>query len=228
VGFADLDDERVKFVVVAGEGGTVFMGALGRKGLLGEGLDVGVFGFFRCEAVADYDAAQIFVDDHGGRIEGVEQDGIGGFGTDAGKGEQLLADGKRRSEGSRAEGFDVAAVARIEKGNEGLEGCRFAEHESGGADEVTKVCFGDCAQAVDREDAARFEIGDGALDTFPGGVLCEVCADDDFEGGLGWPPLLRAEALDEVLVHRTQSTCRLAPIGVCGSRVILGHHCLRS
>ena len=159
------------------------------------------------------DAAQVLVDDHGGSVERVEQDGVGGFGTDTGEGEQLVADDVGMVDGSGSQVVHVAGVVRVEESDEGFEGGGFAQHETGGADEIAELGFGDGAQAIDGERAAGFEVGDGALDGFPGGVLGEVGADHDFEGGLGGPPLLGAETLDEVVVKGAQAARRIGSSG---------------
>ena len=121
-------------------------------------------------------------------------------------------------EGRVAEGVHLAAVVCVKKSDEGFEGGGFAQHESGGSDEVAEIGFGNGAQAVDGEDAAGFEVRDRALDGFPGGVLGEVRADDDFEGGFGGPPLLGSEALDEMVVHGAQATGGWSGIGSTGLR----------
>jgi hypothetical protein len=165
------------------------------------------------------DAAQVLVDNHGGRVERVEEDGVGGFGTDAQKGEQLLADGVGIGEGSAAECVHLAGVVRVEESDEGFEGGGFAQHETGGPDEIAEIGFGDGAQAVNGENAACFKVGDGSLDRFSGGVLGEVGADDDFEGGFGGPPLLGTETLEEMLVHRTQAAGGWVGMAATGLRL---------
>lgn len=102
VRFADEDDERMEFVAVASKVFRVAGGSIRSKGLLGQGLNFGVFCVLRRKTVADDDAAQILIDHHDGGAEGVEEDGVGGFGADAEEGEQLAADNGRIVEGGAA------------------------------------------------------------------------------------------------------------------------------
>lgn len=220
VAFADFDDEGVEFVVVAGEGRGRFrrLAGLRRKGLLGKRLEVGVLCVFRKQAMAGDDAAEVFVDDHGRGVEGVEQDGIGGFGSDARQGEQLVANGMRRAAGRGAKDFHGAAVVGVEEGHERFEGRGLAQHKARGADEGAQFGFGNRTQPGDVQDAVRLEAGDGALDAGPGGVLGKVRADDDFEGGFRGPPLLRPKALDEAVVEGAQAEGSFGCGGVVGLR----------
>ncbi len=217
VQFADVDDERVKFVVMAGQLGGVFGWATGRRGegLIGEGLDFGVLCFFGNERVTRNDAAQVFIDDHRGRVEGIQEDGVGCFGTDAGERQQFFANLVRGTAGGFLEVLDGSAVFLIKKGDEGLQRCRLAQHETGGPDEIAEFLFGNRAEGGDGKDIASFEAGNRAFHAFPGGVLGQVGADNDFESGFRGPPLLRTETLDEMVVHGAQATRGSAPI--CGS-----------
>jgi hypothetical protein len=160
--------------------------------------------------VADRDAPQVFVDDHGRDVESVEKNGISGFWTYTGEGEELLTDCRRVENSGPMQRFDLAGVVRIEKGDEGLERGCLTQHETGRPDKNAEFGFGYFSQASDGKDAACFEIGDGTLDTFPGGVLGEVGADDDLECGFCGPPLLRAETSNETVVHDTEPSGRIA------------------
>ena len=55
------------------------------EGLDGESLNFGIFRLTGQQTMAGDDATEIFVDDHCGMAEGVEEDGVGGFGADAGE-----------------------------------------------------------------------------------------------------------------------------------------------
>lgn len=206
---AYVDDERVEFVVMTGKVFGLPEGAFRGEGLVGEGLNVDILCVIRDEGVTDGDAAQVFIDDHGWDIEGVEENRIGGFGTDAGEGEEVLADCRSVKDSSPMQCFDLAGVMGVEKGDEGFERGRLAQHETGRADEIAEFGFGDFSQASDGKDAACFEIGDGTLDAFPGGVLGKVGADDDFEDGPRRPPLLWAESFDEMVIHGAEPTSRI-------------------
>jgi hypothetical protein len=114
VRFADVDDEGVKLVVVAGEVFGFFGGLFRGKGLFGESLYFGILRMTRNQGVTDGDAAQVFIDHHGRDIEGVEENRIRRFGTDAGKSKELLADCGSVGERGLTDGFQLAIVVRVE------------------------------------------------------------------------------------------------------------------
>jgi hypothetical protein len=220
---SDLNHEGVEFVVVTGKFFGAFSLLIGGESLFGEGLDFGILCVLVDEGVANGDAAEVLVDDHGGGVERVEEDGVRRFGADVGEGEELLAHGWGIGESGVAEGVHAAVVMGVEEGDEGLEGGGFAEHEAGGANELAEFFFGEFAEAGDGEDAMRLKVGNGALDRFPGGVLGEEGADDDFKSGLSGPPLLGAVEGDEMVVERAQaaggrgfSNRQVALCGFCG------------
>lgn len=205
VPFAGFDDQGVELVVVAGESVGRFVVAFRGESLLGEGLDLGVFCVVGGEAVANGDATEVFVDNHGGDTQGVEENGIGGFGANAGEVEEVVASGFRIGVSATSKGGHAAFVLGVEKSDEGFEGRGFAQHETRGADEIAELGFRDRAETTDGEDAASAQVGNGALDGFPGGILGEVGTDDDFEGCFRRPPLLRAPGCNEALVHRVEA-----------------------
>ena len=205
VPFAGFDDQGVELVVVAGESVGRFVVAFRGESLLGEGLDLGVFCVVGGEAVANGDAAEVFVDHHGGDAQGVEENGIGGFGANTGEIEEVIANGFLIGVSATSKGGHAAFVFGVEKGDEGFEGRGFAQHETRGADEIAELSFGDRTEAADGEGAASAQVGNGAFDGFPGGILGEVSADDDFEGRFGRPPPLRAPGCNEALIHRVET-----------------------
>src|SRR5215831_8706012 len=119
---------------------------------------------------------------------GVEQDGVGGFGADATKSEQLLTEHARRC-GKKA--TERPSVAGIEKGHKGLESLRFLPEVTGGADRSREPRGRYPLNRQRRQQLSRTEIGDGALDVFPRSVLGEDGAKDDLEAGTARPPVLR-------------------------------------
>ena len=206
VGFADGYGEGVELVEELGVsrdgiGGEGLAGEIG-KGFVGNGLAVGGE-----ERVAVGDAAEVFVGDGDGVAEGVEKDGIGGFRADARQGKETLAELGRGRGGHAAK---RAGELGVEQGNEGFERGRLARVEAGGLDEAAELVEGDGAETGDGERTGAVEIGDGALDGLPGGVLGEVGADDDFDGGFGRPPVLRAVSGGELIVHAAEA------LGGCG------------
>jgi hypothetical protein len=203
---ADVDDERMEFVVMAGEVLGAFGPAFRGESLFGERLNFSIFCVIRDKGVTNGNAAQVFIDDHGRGVEGVEENGVGGFGADTGESEELSTDCGCVMDDRLMQRFDLAGVTCIEKCDEGFECGSLAQHETGRADEVTEFRLGDFSQAFDREDAACFETGDGTLDTFPGRVLGKVGADDDLEGGLRGPPLLWSAERNEATIHGTETT----------------------
>ena len=76
--------------------------------------------------------------------------------------------------------------------------------KAGGQDEALQVSA--CAQAFHGQGSGGAQVVEGALDGFPGSVLSEVGAEDDFKGSLGRPPVLRAVGRGEVfVVHAAQA-----------------------
>lgn len=105
-----------------------------------------------------------------------------------------------------AKGGHASFGRGVEESDEGFERSSFAQHEAGGANEVAELSFGNRTESADGEDAASAQVGNGAFDGFPGGILGEVSADDDFERGLRRPPLLRAPGCNEAVIHRVEAT----------------------
>ena len=68
--------------------------------------------------------------------------------------------------------------------------CERAVGTAGGA---SAVSFAD----GNGEGAGGAEVGEGEGDGGPSGVLSEVCAEDDFKTGAGWPPVLLAVGREE-------------------------------
>lgn len=157
------------------------------------------------ETVAGDHATEVLVDNHGGNAEGVEEDDVGGLGADAGEVQEILADGRGVLKSGTTQGCHATAVGVIQERDEGFEGGSFAPHEAGGADEGAEFGFRNRAKAAQGEGAVGAEAGNGELDGLPGGVLGEVGADDDFEGRLCGPPLLRTPGLDEAVVHGAEA-----------------------
>lgn len=211
VGFADGYGEGVELVEELGVG----WDGIGGEGLAGE-MSEGFIGDSGAgaggaagseESVAVGDAAKIFVGNRDGVTEGVEQNGIGGLRADAGEGEEKLA---KVGGGGGGHAAKRAGEFGVQEGNKSFECGGFAGIKAGGLDEAAELVEGNGAETGDGERAGAAEIGDGALDGFPGGVLGKVRADDDFEGGFGRPPVLRTVGSGETVVHGAQAA------GGCG------------
>jgi len=161
-----------------------------------------VAGRGRQKPVTLSDAAQVLVGDGNGMAEGVEKDGVGGLGTDAGKSQQSKAQCCCRS---RGEAFERAAELLVEHGYEGLECRSLARMKAGGLDEALQFFERERAQAFHGEGSGCAQIGERAFDGLPSGVLREIGAEDDLKGSLGRPPVLRAVSLEELVVHPAEA-----------------------
>jgi len=205
VGFADGDGECVELVE---ERAQVFLriGGEGSASELDEGVVAGpiLSGWRDEESVTLGDAAEIFVGDGDGVAEGVEKDGVGGFRTNAGELEQTAAQGGR---GRGGEAMERAGEFLVEHGDEGFERGRFAREETGWANEFLETVERKRAEAGQAERTGGTEIGEGAFDGFPGGVLREVSAEDNLKTCAGGPPVLRTIAGEEAIVHAAQALC---------------------
>jgi len=76
-----------------------------------------------------------------------------------------------------------------------LERGRFARVKAGGLDEALQLPEGERPQAIHGQRSGRAQVSERALDGLPGGVLSEVCAEDDFKRSIGRPPMLRTVGL---------------------------------
>jgi len=164
VGFADHDDEGVEFVVVLSSGFGWFVVERVNR----EGLDFVVLCFFGQELVAGCYSAKVFVNDHGGVVEGVEEDGVGGFGADSWKSEEFGAGDVGWFGG---EVVEAAMIFGVQEGDECFEGGGFANHIAGGSDELAKLVFGEVADGGDGVGVLFGEVLDGVFYGSPGGVL---------------------------------------------------------
>ena len=119
----------------------------------------------------------------------VEQDGIGGFRTNALNGEELLP---QHGGGSAEHYGERTAMLFSKKRNECLELAGLLPEVAGGADEAGEFRRGNIRHGGGRKEFRLAEIGDGAGGVHPSGVLDEDGAGDDFEGRLPGPPVLPA------------------------------------
>ena len=87
--------------------------------------------------------------------EGVKQNGVGSFGTDAGRREKPPA---KSGCGSCSESRERAAEFGIEHGNECLERKRLAGEETGRLNEAAQFGEGNRPQAVERERAGAAKV----------------------------------------------------------------------
>jgi hypothetical protein len=154
---------------------------IGREGLARE-LDEGLVALAtgrRCEQpMADGDAAQIFVGDGNGVIESVEKDCVGSFRTNPGKREQT---GAERCSWSGCKLVERTRELFVEHGDKCLERGGLAGVESRGANESLQIFERDRPEPIERQRACCSKVGQGTLDGFPGGVLGEIGAEDDFK-----------------------------------------------
>jgi hypothetical protein len=102
---------------------------------------------------------------------------------------------------------------------EGSEAPGFDVEVTGGPDEPGEPGLGKGEKAVRIKEMGGFEIGDGAFDVGPVGILGEDGADTDLEGGIAGPPVLVSEVCAEQGIDAGQAG--VDTIGRCGRSV---HH----
>ncbi len=202
MGFAHGDREGMKLV----EEACLAPGGIGGEGLAGEGgqrlipLAI-VAGRGQEKPVTLCDAAQVLIGDGNGMAEGVEQDGVCGFQTNTGQGQQAAAQGGC---GNGGELLERSGKLGVEHGDKCLERGRFAGVKAGGLDEALQLSEGERAQAVHGQCSRRAQVVERALDGLPGCVLREVGAEDDLKTSFGWPPVLGTIGLGQLIVHAAQ------------------------
>jgi len=172
--FADPDELGVEVLPVIDEAGSR-MFAVG----LAEVLEGGILGIGVAPAVTGEDAAGVGVDDEPRMAAGVEEHGIGGFGSDTGDGEQAVADFVG---GALEEGVEAGVEGLDEDFDERAQASGFDAVATRGADPVGDGLFGSVVDGEGMEGVGVAEAGDGLLDVFPAGVLDEDGADADLEG----------------------------------------------
>jgi hypothetical protein len=106
---------------------------IGRKRFQEESAPVLVAVIGRTEADAAHNAPRVGVDNEGRQAGGVEDDGVGGLGTDSGRGYEPFANGVERLAEEHAE---AAAVVLVEHGDEGFDLCRLGVEIAGRADDL--------------------------------------------------------------------------------------------
>jgi hypothetical protein len=170
-------------------------------------------------AVAFEDAAGVGVDDEDRMAGGIEEDGVGGFGTDAVDGEKLRAKGLRLG----ARHFrDRALVRGVEEADKGFQLFGFLAEVAGRANEFFKVWRRGRFDGARREELFAAQVFDGGLDVGPRSVLNEDGPYDDLEPSAAGPPVLRAVGGEQGIVVEAQ-WCR---IGKCGGVWLGRHRCL--
>ena len=187
--FADGDEEGVAFVVELGVGGEVGLAVVLDEVVVGVGVE---------EAVAGEDAIGIRVDNEDLAVEGVEEDGVGGFAAYAVDGEEVFAKG---GQGDVCEGVEVGVVFFDEPADEVFEAFGFDVVVACGANGFGEFEEAGVLDGLGGEEVSFFEAVDGAFDVGPVGVLGEDGADENLEGGIGGPPVLRAVVIEEGMVE---------------------------
>jgi hypothetical protein len=182
--FASLNDQSVKFVEEL---------VIARKTGFERGAELLVGGFGMCEVVSFEDAASVGVNDEDRVLPGVEQDGVSGFWANAAKTEKLLAKDFR---GRGEEAIERAVVFNEEKISEGLESFGLLAVVAGRAEARGELRGRDLTDCLWRQEFLVTEIGDNAFDVFPGRVLSQDGANDNFETGAARPPVLAAQLFE--------------------------------
>ncbi len=171
----------------------------------------------RQEPMALDDAAQIFIGDWNGMAESVEKNRIGCLGTNAGKSQKTAS---QSISGCGGKSIERTGELGVEQSDKSFERGSFARGKAGGLDEALEFFEGERAQAVNSKRSRLAQIVERALDGLPGGILREICAEDDLKGRLCGPPVLRAIGMGEPLVHFAQA--------LGGSGFGRGHGCLQN
>ena len=203
MGLAHGDREGMKLV----EEARLVSGGIGGEGLAGE-IGQGIVsraiaaGSGRQKPVALRDAAQVLVGDGNGMAECVEQDGVGGLRSNAGKGQQT---GAQCGRGRGGEILERTAEFLVEHGYKFLERGRFASVKAGGLDEALQLPEGERTQAVHGQRARLAQVSERSLDGLPGCVLGEVSAEDNFKRSFGRPPVLGTVGLEKSVVHPAEA-----------------------
>ena len=148
------------------------------------------------------DAAQVLVGHRNRVVQGIKQDRVGGLRAYAGQQQQTAPEsGGRRGR----ELIERTGKLRVQQFNEGLERRRFARLEAGRANQIPQLIERSRAQALQCQGSCPAQILQRSLDGLPGGVLRQIGAENDFEGGLRGPPVLRAVSLRKPIVHPAQA-----------------------
>jgi hypothetical protein len=168
----------------------------GKRGFY-QGAEFLVGHVLRDEAVTGEDTLGVGVDDEGVLVAGIKKDGVGGLRADAVDGEELFAE---LGSGSLKHAREGTGVFRAKEADEGLQFFGFLAEIAGGADQGSEASKGNALKSAGGKEMLAAQVGDGALDVEPGSILSEDSADDDLEGCLCRPPVLRAEVVKESLV----------------------------
>ena len=147
------------------------------------------------------DAPEVLVGYGNGMVEGIEQNGVGGLRPYAGQNQQPAA---KCGRGGSRECIERAGELLVQHGHKGFECRRLAGVKAGGTNEALQLAEAQRAQAVQGERTGRAQVGKGAFDGLPGGVLREIGAQDDFKASLGRPPMLRAVCFGKPIMHGPQ------------------------
>ena len=157
------------------------------------------------EKVAFKDAARVGVHDEHGVFASVEEDGVGGFRADATQGQELFAKSGGRS-GEKT--IKRAAMVFVQEGHEVFEGFGFLAVVTGGTEMSGKPDRRDFLDGGRGEQPGTAQVGDGTFDVFPGRVLREDSAYDNFEAGAARPPVLRAMGGEERVEQHGDASSR--------------------
>ena len=153
--FADVDDERVKFVEEL---------VIGGEGRFEHFADFIVSDFGMNVAVALQDSASVGVDYKDGMFAGVEKDRVGGFRADSAESEKLRAEDVG---GSCEKAPERACVGRVKEVHEGLERFGFLAEVAGGAEKLGQSRGANAADGLRREQTRIAQVANGAFDVAP-------------------------------------------------------------
>lgn len=178
---ADMHDQRVELVEPT---------AVTRGMSLKHPSNVFVLGVSTDPTVATEQSLRVGVYDEDRVLARVQENRIGGFRPYTEDREKLLPQLDR---GGREHAADRSLVLAVEKLAEGFELSRLLSEITGGANQSLEPWQGGALDSPRRQQTRRTELSEGKLDVFPGRVLGQNGADDDFKRSLPGPPVLGAE-----------------------------------
>ncbi len=154
------------------------------------------------QAQPRHDPPRVRVDHKDRLARRVQDDRVGGFGTDAVDREQFRA----QCRGVEAEqARQTAAMFREQIARERFQLLRLEVEIAGRANQTREARGGRAVHPRRVQQPRALEIRDCLLDIRPRGVLRQDRADDDFECAVAGPPVLRAEARVQPRVDVSES-----------------------
>lgn len=135
------------------------------------------------------DSARIGIHNENSMLAGIEEDGVGSFGTDAMNSKELFP----KSRGWSSKHFCKRAVMlQSQVADKLFQFACFLTEVAGRTDQASELPQRDSFHGIDGKQLFSSQGGDGALHVCPGGVLRQDGTDDDFKSCSAGPPILGA------------------------------------